>query len=312
MSCLSLTSRQEDRTLLYVILGKIAYKGAIIMVKNKKSLKHQIFETIFLLSMVFCIRTYGFGLYQVPSGSMETTMLTGERYFADKLSYNFRVPQRNEIISFNQPPTTYPYSDNKLVNRFQHYVYGPANWTKRVIGQPGDEIRGTIEDDKPIIYRNGERLHEPYVNPYPLVYVASEENLNDIHPKTIDPSRPLQDQPFYYRIQKSKIVSDLIYPDVAQHSKFNRDETDQNYWDGSDEFHIKLGKDQYWLMGDNRKGSKDSRVFGPVSRGFIHGRILYRIWSIDSDEPWWILDFIKHPIDFWKRVRFDRCIQTVQ
>ena len=50
-----------------------------------------------------------------------------------------------------------------------------------------------------------------------------------------------------------------------------------------------LGENQYWLMGDNRLNSGDSRMFGPVDGRLIHGRILFRIWSVDSNEDWWIL-----------------------
>src|SRR5579871_3786143 len=103
-----------------------------------------------LLLIVFLIRTFGFGLYQVPTGSMETTMLVGERFFADKLSYNFRAPRRGEIISFNDP--SFKYSTNPITKIFQRYVWGPSNWTKRVIGIPGDIIRGVIENGKPVVY----------------------------------------------------------------------------------------------------------------------------------------------------------------
>ena len=79
----------------------------------------------------------------------------------------------------------------------------------------------------------------------------------------------------------------------------------------SDVFHLVLGEKQYWLMGDNRLNSGDSRMFGPVDGRLIHGRILFRIWSVDSNEDWWILDLIKHPIDFWTRVRWGRFLQWI-
>ena len=57
--------------------------------KKKKTFLYSTIEFILLLMLVFFIRTFFFGLYQVPTGSMETTMLVGERFFADKLSFVF-------------------------------------------------------------------------------------------------------------------------------------------------------------------------------------------------------------------------------
>src|SRR5947207_1819537 len=115
------------------------------MAQEHKSKQQSFFSSItefaFLLLVVFLIRTFGFGLYQVPTGSMETTMLVGERFFADKFSYNFRKPRYGEIIAMNDPE--FKYSSNAIMNLFQHYVWGPSNWTKRVIGVPGDVMRGT-------------------------------------------------------------------------------------------------------------------------------------------------------------------------
>lgn len=41
---------------------------------------------------------------------------------------------------------------------------------------------------------------------------------------------------------------------------------------------ITLGKDEYYMLGDNRNASKDSRSFGPVNETFITGRVLFRGW----------------------------------
>jgi signal peptidase I len=147
--------------------------------KKRKSFWANTVEIIGLLLLVFLIRTFGFGLYQVPSGSMETTLLVGERFFADKLSYLFREPRRGEVISFNEPPVSYHYSGNTLINLFQRYVWGPSNWTKRVIGVPGDEVRGAIEDGKPVVYLNGKKLDEPYLNKYPLIHLWRTATFSD-------------------------------------------------------------------------------------------------------------------------------------
>ena len=61
----------------------------------------------------------------------------------------------------------YKYSNNYFKRLFQRYVWGPQNWTKRIIGIPGDTIRRAIERH-PVVYRNGIKLDEPYINAYPL------------------------------------------------------------------------------------------------------------------------------------------------
>ena len=319
-------------------------------IKKQQNWLSSITEFVFLLVVVFLIRTFGFGLYQVPTGSMETTMLVGERFFADKLSYNFRKPRFGEIISMNDPE--FKYSKNQFTNLFQHYVWGPSNWTKRVIGLPGDIIKGVIEDGKPVVYRNGEKLDEPYINKYPLIrsfkqdmhilmqqieqevqqmtrgykvdrsaidqYVMQRLSQEVSSPRSYDSSVSYNKQPFY-RIHENRIIRDeqgnpeLIVPGeplMPRNGKLIPDET-RNNWNGSDVFYIKLAPDEYWGMGDNRLGSHDSRFFGPIKEREIHGRIVFRIWSMDSDESWWIVDLIKHPIDFWSRVRWSRWVQFV-
>ena len=309
----------------------------------------EIRQIFVVLIIVFLIRTFFFGLYQVPTGSMEVTMLVGERFFADKFTYLLASPKRGHIISLNSP--LFEYSDNTVKRLFQEYVWGPQNLTKRIIGLPGDLVEGKIEEGKPVIYINGIRFDEPYLNKYPLIAVwrkdpaliaaaarqeakslmsqnklspeQFEKFLNskmyrDIVRKSYDPAVPYDRQP-YYRIKESLIVKDqegnpiLLYPNtiIDEPKNGNEPPADKNYWDSTDVFHVQLGKNQYWLMGDNRLNSGDSRLFGPIDGRLIHGRILFRIFSVDSDEDWTIIDLLKHPIDFWTRVRWGRFFQWV-
>ncbi len=285
--------------------------------KKKKSFSYQLFEAlVIIVPIAFIIRTFGYGLYQVPTGSMETTMLVGERFFADKFSILFKDPQYGEIITCNEP--TFNYSKNKFHELWQRYVWGPSNFTKRVIAIPGDEIKGAIEDGKPVVYlkKNGEsdfkKLDEPYLNKYPLISVFQPEQRGLIL-KSYDPNFSYEDQPFY-RLNKSEVdlgakVAALIgRPAIVYPQTIFTDGKGANL----DVYQKKLEKDEYWVMGDNRLNSSDSRVWGPLQKKLIHGKIVLRLWSIDSEESWWIVDLIKHPIDFWKRVRWSRCFQIVR
>ncbi len=258
---------------------------------------------VVVLPVAFIIRTFGFGLYQVPTGSMETTLLVGERFFADKLTYWFRPPRRGEIIAFNDP--NFHYSSGSLANFWQRYVsWNVQNWTKRVIGIPGDHVKGVIEDGKPEVYLNGDKLDESaYVNRYPLIKLAVDTPHEHYDWRTYVPGVPFDEQP-YYKINPANVVRD----DLGNYEDLREPGTPLSV----DEFDVKLGDNEYWVMGDNRLGSADSRMWGVLDGQLIHGKIVFRIWSIDTKEGWLPLSLIKRPIaTFTQDTRWSRCLQFV-
>ncbi len=223
------------------------------------------------------------------------------------------VRSRGEIIAFDDP--NYPYSSNPVVNLWQRYVsFNVSNWTKRVIGIPGDTIKGVIEDGHPVVYVNGKKLDETaYINKYPLFcygnarrmsIIALSKNVNGIIAHLIQ--KLPWDKQLFYKIDPHFIMinpqtmepQSILYPGTPHPG-------------GKDIFEITLGKNQYWAMGDNRLGSSDSREWGILDGKLIHGRIIFRIWSMDSTESWWFIDLFKHPIAFWKKIRWSRCCQPV-
>lgn len=281
---------------------------------NKSTVAEYVQAFIVIVPIAFIIRTWGYGLYKVPSGSMETTLLVGESFVSDKFTYAFlRDPKRGEIIAFNEPDTErFRYSTHPLKRWWQHYVWGPENWTKRVIGLPGDHIEGKIEDGHPVIYINGEKFDEPYVNKYPLI----KQTPNGSY-RSYDPCKSFDNQPFY-RMNELSVKQTKRLLDQFGIPSERLPGTPLLGAEGSDIFDIHLkskakgdDKNEYWVMGDNRLGSADSRSFGPLDGSHIHGRIVFRLFSIDSDYGWILFDLLLHPIDFLTRVRWSRWLQTV-
>jgi signal peptidase I len=265
--------------------------------------RNSVLQIVIMLSIVFFIRTFFFGLYWVPTGSMESTMLVGESFFADKLTLFFKPIKRGDIISFNDP--TFRYSKNSLMKYFQKYVWGPDNWTKRVIGIPGDKIQGKVEAGRNIIYLNGEKLDESYINPYPIVQILESAYQLTIQPpfmvrkdnvrlRTFDPQYDMKDakQPLY-NLSDATFIPDghfkILYPKTAYYNKitFNT-------------FDIALPEGKYWGMGDNRHGSFDSRGFGWIDRSEIHARIVFRLFSIDTPNSIFYEIFV-NPIKFFTK-----------
>lgn len=195
---------------------------------------------------VFVI-TFVVQAFQIPSESMENTLLIGDYLLVDKLCYGgsavsdhlipYRKIRREDIIVFHYP-----------VNPSQHFV-------KRVIGIPGDRIRLV----KKRVYVNGVLLNEPYVRYTKFTDPPNSETLfRDDFPRVDLPVPGLEAE---WWLQMRKLVEDgqLIVP--------------EGY---------------YFVLGDNRDDSLDSRYWGFVPRENIIGRPLMIYWSVrnlDNDMP---------------------------
>jgi len=117
--------------------------------KGKKSMIRELLETVISAGIIaFIIITFIGQVTVVRGASMEPTLHDRERLIANKISYRFQSPERNEIVIFRPP------------------IGIKRNYIKRIIGIPGDKIE--IVDGK--IYVNDQALEEPYVK-----YRSSED-----------------------------------------------------------------------------------------------------------------------------------------
>ena len=299
----------------------------------RKPVWRQWFEAlIVVLPLVFILRNFVFGLYHVPTGSAEHNILVGDRLWGNKFIYFFKDVERGDFVIFDNPEFNYE-NKNPIKKFWQKYIgfgvpvldlpNGPDNWVKRVIAVPGDTIEGRIEDGKTVVYRNGKKLNEPYVNPYPLIRLIKTTGFFDVNSNlglfdflrknrklvnyTYVPDVELSKQPFYF-MTKNEIYRDPItwQPVLSKSHTPTYNEFGQNV----DLFGpIKIPEGKYWVMGDSRKNSRDSRFWGFLDESLIHGRASFIIYSVDSEEPFWLLELLKHPIDFWtKYFRWNRTL----
>ncbi len=175
----------------------------------------------------------------VPSQSMEPTILVGDRIFVNKLAYDLKVPftsmrlanwsgpARGDIVVFFSP------ADGKRM-------------VKRVVGIPGDEI--AMRNNQ--LFINGEAVK------YEPISELDTSDLSDPAPWMFA-NETLGDEPHRMMVQprkaSKKTFGPLVVPD-----------------------------DRYYVMGDNRDNSGDSRYFGFVPRKDIMGRAVGLAFSLDS------------------------------
>lgn len=155
-------------------------------------------KEILLGILIFLFVTAFIGrMRQIPSESMEPTLLIGDRLWTDKITYYLREPKRGDIVIFDPPaaagPTDVPY-------------------VKRVIGESGDEVR--VEGGH--VYVNGKALTEPYIAEAPD-----------------------------YTWGPQKVPDGYLF-----------------------------------VMGDNRRHSNDSHIWGFLPKENVSARVVFRVWPL--------------------------------
>jgi signal peptidase I len=116
--------------------------------------------------LALLIKTFLFQAFFIPSGSMEPTLMPGDRVLVNKIPYYLGDPQRGDVIVFEDPdPARQP--DRGVVGGFFHWLFQGLgvqrpeheDFIKRVIGVPGDTVQGKKDG----VYVNGLRIDEPYL-----------------------------------------------------------------------------------------------------------------------------------------------------
>ena len=110
---------------------------------------------VIIFGLSWLLREFVFQAYEIPSGSMEETIMTGDMVFAEKVSYNFCDVQVGDIVTF-----TDPNDDSRTL-------------IKRVIAVGGQTV--DINDEDGLVYVDGVALEEDYV--IGLTYTLSNSDI---------------------------------------------------------------------------------------------------------------------------------------
>lgn len=117
--------------------------------EKKVNVKREIISWVIVIAAAFAlayiITHFIIIKAEVPTSSMENTVMTGDKIVGNRLSYLFSDPERGDIVLFYQPDTVAAGADELYI--------------KRVIGLPGD----TIEIKDSMLYINGEAYPEDYL-----------------------------------------------------------------------------------------------------------------------------------------------------
>ena len=202
-----------------------------------------------VIAIVFVLRSFLFEPFKIPSGSMIPTLWIGDLILVNKFTYGVRLPVLQTKITDGTPPA------RGDVMVFRYPPQPNLDYIKRVVGLPGDEVA----------YLN-KRLT---INGTP---VATQEVPDFFDESTLRYSKQFEEK---LGEQPHRL---LINPDVPA---FVQGASDFPYRENClysvEGVVCKVPRGHYFLMGDNRDNSLDSRYWGFVPEANIVGKAFF-VW----------------------------------
>ena len=199
------------------------------------------------LAVWIVLRSYLIEAFRIPSESMENTLLVGDFLFVDKTGFGgqFEIPFTG-IRFLRLPGYATPRRDQVVIFRSVEDSTPNLSVVKRIIGQGGDTLQ-MIADT---VYRNGQKLIEPHA-----IYIAT-------HPEDALRLREMRDRqlPHY------------VGPASERYRPTTHD------WGP-----IVVPANHYFMMGDNRNASYDSRYWGFLPQAHVVGRPIFLYFSVATN-----------------------------
>jgi len=231
-----------------------------------KSIAREYFES-FVVTLIMALfgMTFILQAVTVPTGSMQNTILIGDYLLVNKFVFAPGgnplpfLPQaeikRGDIIVFKYPGNKLHPEDDRRRGIIPYQI----NYVKRVIGLPGE----TVEFRNNQVFINGQLLPEHRF----LGDSDNQEAALDV--KEFEPRPEGATYSVYYSEESMKIVQSGGKLPSARLEFGVEGKT------------MKVPENQYFVMGDSRDNSEDSRYWGFVHRDLVIGRAMFVYWSCD-------------------------------
>ena len=206
------------------------------------------------VAIALLIRAMVIESYYVPSGSMLPTMWIGDHVFVSKFSYGSRIPFADVALPALRDPERGEIvvfalgrgERGHLCPLDQCPEYDAEGFVKRIVGIPGD----TVEV----------RAGQLWINGQPVPAESTGETFSD------------------HGMELAVLEEDLL---GCGHRVL-----DKEGLVGASSARKTIAEDRYFMMGDNRDNSKDSRFFGTVHRRHLKGPVLFNYWAWNNERSW--------------------------
>ncbi|MFB9996924.1 signal peptidase I [Providencia rustigianii] len=237
-----------------------------------------------VLAIVLIVRSFIYEPFQIPSGSMMPTLLVGDFMLVEKFSYGLKDPiTQTTLIETGKP-------NRGDIAVFKYPLEPNVDFVKRVVGLPGDKIIYNPDSKELTIYPNctanncTERLPITYGPLKPSEWTmfldigSVVDNQKGNYQIPLDQALPRNALRQYERSETLGTVEHqiLIIREAMTEAKYVQPNMPRNEWIVPDK--------HYFMMGDNRDNSSDSRMWGFVPEQNLVGRAVFIWLSLDKQE----------------------------
>jgi len=264
------------------------------------------FKSILLIVIIaLFVRSTIIEAYQVPTGSMENTIKVGDFILGNKFIYGIRTPDwlgipfthvGFHIPHWRTPPFDKPESGDVII--FQYPLDDRVNYIKRLVAGPGQ----TIEVRDKTVYVDGTRFDNPQEVKYtsqdthpgkwqePNIFPPGYGNKDNYGPFHV----PAEGDTYVFGEDNNALIRYLVVQDGHEFNYRNG----RFFVDGKQVESYTVEQNYYFVMGDNRDNSWDSRYWGPVPFDNVLGQGLITYFSWDKQVPMYrLVDKIR-----WDRI----------